>query len=59
MSSGQGCTLSPDKPLIDPRDDQLGMPFARHLALSLTRMVPADGFVVAIYGPWGSGKPRC
>jgi predicted KAP-like P-loop ATPase len=51
------CTLSPDKPLIDPRDDQLGYaPFAQHLALSLIRMVPADGFVVAIYGPWGSGK---
>ncbi|MFZ5449296.1 MAG: KAP family NTPase [Thermodesulfobacteriota bacterium] len=51
------CILSPDKPLTDPRDDQLGYaPFARHLALSLARMMPADGFVVAIYGPWGSGK---
>jgi predicted KAP-like P-loop ATPase len=51
------CTLSADKPLVDPEDDQLGYaPFARHLALSLTRMVPAEGFVVAIYGPWGSGK---
>jgi polynucleotide 5'-kinase involved in rRNA processing len=56
-SSGHGFTLSPDKPLIDPKDDQLGYAlFARHLATSLTKMVPADGFVVAIYGPWGSGK---
>jgi predicted KAP-like P-loop ATPase len=54
---GQSCKLSPDKPLIDPQDDQLGYaPFARHLALSLIKMVPIDGFVVAIYGPWGSGK---
>jgi predicted KAP-like P-loop ATPase len=30
--------------------------FAKHLAFSLTKMVPAEGFVVAIYGPWGSGK---
>jgi predicted KAP-like P-loop ATPase len=53
----QFCTLSPDKPLTDPQDDQLGYAlFARHLAFSLTKMVPADGFVVAIYGPWGSGK---
>jgi predicted KAP-like P-loop ATPase len=50
-------SLSADKPLNDPRDDQLGYaPFARHLAYSLTKMVPADGFIVAIYGPWGSGK---
>ncbi len=56
-SLGPRGTLSADKPLIDPQDDQLGYaPFARHLALSLTRMVPVDGFVVAIYGPWGSGK---
>jgi predicted KAP-like P-loop ATPase len=56
-SSEPRCTLSPDKPLIDPQDDQLGYaPFAQHLALSLTKMVPVDGFVVAISGPWGSGK---
>jgi predicted KAP-like P-loop ATPase len=56
-SLGPSCTLSPDKPLIDPQDDQLGYAvFARHLASSLMRMVPIDGFVVAIYGPWGSGK---
>jgi predicted KAP-like P-loop ATPase len=51
------CTLSADKPLLDPQEDQLGYAlFAKHLAFSLTKMVPAEGFVVAIYGPWGSGK---
>jgi predicted KAP-like P-loop ATPase len=51
------CMLSADKPLINPQDDRLGYaPFARHLALSLTKMMPAEGFTVAIYGPWGSGK---
>jgi predicted KAP-like P-loop ATPase len=49
--------LSADKPLTDPQEDQLGYAlFARHLAFSLSKMVPAEGFVVAIYGPWGSGK---
>ena len=49
--------LSADKPLIEPQEDQLGYAlFAKHLAFSLTKMIPAEGFVVAIYGPWGSGK---
>jgi predicted KAP-like P-loop ATPase len=57
LSEKHYCTLSADKPLIDPQEDQLGYAlFARHLAFSLTKMVPAEGFVVAIYGPWGSGK---
>ena len=57
MSKTHYCTLSADKPLLDPQEDQLGYAlFARHLAFSLTKMVPAEGFVVAIYGPWGSGK---
>jgi predicted KAP-like P-loop ATPase len=50
-------SLSADKPLTDPQEDQLGYArFARHLATTLIKMVPAEGFVVAIYGPWGSGK---
>jgi len=57
LSKKHYCTLSADKPLLDPQEDQLGYAlFARHLAFSLTKMVPAEGFVVAIYGPWGSGK---
>ena len=30
--------------------------FARALATSILRMVPRDGFVMAVHGPWGSGK---
>ena len=57
MSQQHYCTLSADKPLIEPQEDQLGYAlFAKHLAFSLTKMIPAEGFVVAIYGPWGSGK---
>src|SRR5687767_1983636 len=49
--------LSGDRPLQDPEDDRLGYaPFARNLADGLARMAPANGFVVALYGPWGSGK---
>lgn len=49
--------LSPDRALTDPKDDRFGYsPFARHLADSLCRMAPPEGLVVAIYGPWGTGK---
>jgi predicted KAP-like P-loop ATPase len=57
LSQHHYCTLSADKPLLEPKEDQLGYAlFAKHLAFSLTKMIPAEGFVVAIYGPWGSGK---
>lgn len=57
MAQKHYCTLSADKPLTEPQEDQLGYAlFAKHLAFSLTKMIPAEGFVVAIYGPWGSGK---
>lgn len=49
--------LSGDRPLKHPDHDRLGYaPFARNLAEGLVRMAPAHGFVVALYGPWGSGK---
>ncbi len=49
--------LSADRPLENPVDDQLGYaPFAQQLAKAIGRMSPKDGFVVAIYGEWGSGK---
>jgi predicted KAP-like P-loop ATPase len=57
LSQKHYCTLSADKPLTEPQEDQLGYAvFAKHLAFSLIRMIPSEGFVVAIYGPWGSGK---
>lgn len=40
-----------------PGDDRLGYtPFAKHLAESICRISARDGLVIAIYGPWGSGK---
>jgi len=49
--------LSADKPLCKPDSDRLGYAsFAEHLAESLCKMSPNEGLVVAIYGPWGSGK---
>lgn len=49
--------ISPDRPLVDPKDDRFGYaPFASHLAESIVKMGSAEGFVVAIYGSWGSGK---
>jgi predicted KAP-like P-loop ATPase len=49
--------LGGDKPLTRPEDDRLGYaPFAETLSSALVKMAPAGGFVVALYGPWGSGK---
>lgn len=49
--------LSPDKPLDHPDEDILGYDrFAENLAISLRKMTPIEGMVVAIHGPWGSGK---
>jgi len=57
MAEANQKQLSGDGPLKDPRDDRLGYAsFARHIARSVSEMIPIDGLVVAIYGPWGSGK---
>ena len=57
MTEANDSLLSSDKPLTDPENDRLGYsPFAERLAESLLAMAPADGFVVALYGSWGSGK---
>jgi len=49
--------LSADRPSIDPKDDLFGhAPFARSLADSICRYPGSDGLVLALYGPWGSGK---
>ena len=50
-------TFSSDNPLIDPANDMLGyVPFSKLLAQSISRICPTEGIVVAINGPWGSGK---
>ncbi len=49
--------LSADRPSIDPENDLFGhAPFAKNLALSISRYPSNDGLVLALYGPWGSGK---
>lgn len=49
--------LSSDRPSTDPNEDIFGhAPFAKNLANSICRHPGSDGFVLALYGPWGSGK---
>lgn len=49
--------FSSDNPLKDPANDMLGyVPFSKLLAQSISRICPMEGIVVAINGPWGSGK---
>jgi predicted KAP-like P-loop ATPase len=56
-SPSVGSQLSGDRPLRRPAEDRLGIaPFARNLAEGLLRFGPTGGFVVALYGAWGSGK---
>lgn len=50
-------TLSADRPSTDPKDDLFGhAPFAEGLASSICNYPGSDGLVLALYGPWGSGK---
>ena len=49
--------LGGDRPKDSLADDRLGhAAFARALARSMAAMVPRDGIVLAINGPWGSSK---
>lgn len=49
--------LSSDRPSTDPSEDLFGhAPFASSLADSICRYPGSDGLVLALYGPWGSGK---
>jgi predicted KAP-like P-loop ATPase len=50
-------SLSADRPSTDPKEDLFGhAPFAKSLADSICRYPGSDGLVLALYGPWGSGK---
>jgi len=49
--------LLPDRPSTDPANDLFGhAPFARTLAKAIQGYRECDGIVLALYGPWGSGK---
>ena len=46
-----------DAPITDPSADRFGVdPFAKALAVSIRKIGSPDGTVVALNGPWGSGK---
>jgi predicted KAP-like P-loop ATPase len=49
-----------DRPITRPGEDALGRAsFALELARSIDNLsVAGDGFVMALVGEWGSGKPR-
>lgn len=50
-------SLSADLPSSNPKDDLFGhAPFSKSLADSISRYSNADNLVLALYGPWGSGK---
>lgn len=50
-------TLSSDLPISDPTEDRFGLePFARALAASVENASAPAGMVLAVTGPWGSGK---
>jgi predicted KAP-like P-loop ATPase len=49
--------ISADSSLIDPEKDLLGHAnFAKYLADSICKMTYPEGFVIAVYGSWNSGK---
>ncbi|BAY12786.1 KAP family NTPase [Calothrix sp. NIES-2098] len=49
--------ISADSSLIDPEKDLLGHAnFAKYLADSICKMTFPEGFAIAVYGSWNSGK---
>jgi predicted KAP-like P-loop ATPase len=46
-----------DKPITEPADDRFGIdPFAKTLASSIRKLMSPEGTVIALNGPFGSGK---
>ncbi len=46
-----------DKPINEPAEDRFGIdPFAQALAAAIRKIVSPEGTVIALNGPWGSGK---
>lgn len=46
-----------DQPIATPAEDRFGIdPFARALASSIRKLKTPTGSVIALNGPWGSGK---
>jgi predicted KAP-like P-loop ATPase len=54
---GEAAPFFPDKPLMLPQQDRLGRAeFAKFLAKAILGADIEQGFVLALYGAWGSGK---
>ena len=50
-------SFSADRPISHPKDDLFGYaPFAKHLADAIRGYPGSDPLVLALHGPWGSGK---
>ena len=46
-----------DRPISNPAQDRFGIdPFAKALADSIRKIRAPEGIVIALNGPWGSGK---
>lgn len=46
-----------DRPIGQPAEDRFGIdPFAQALAASIRKIKSPEGIVIALNGPWGSGK---
>jgi predicted KAP-like P-loop ATPase len=57
MALNPAAELSSDRPSTNPAQDLFGhAPFARTLAKAISGYRSSDGIVLALYGPWGSGK---
>ena len=57
QSRGESMNSFNDKPIERPDDDDFGFsPFAEALAQSMIKNENLEGTVIAINGPWGSGK---
>lgn len=57
MTEKLAAQLSSDRPSMDPAQDLFGhAPFAKTLASAIRGYRGSDGIVLALYGPWGSGK---
>jgi predicted KAP-like P-loop ATPase len=49
--------LTNDTPITTPEDDRFGVdPFAQALARAISEMSAPKGAVIAVNGPWGTGK---
>lgn len=56
-SSREPAPISSDRPIQHPGEDLFGVdPFAQMVARSILGQRSAEGTVIAVNGPWGSGK---